>query len=177
VRLGDGIPTGLSPDGKRVLAIVPGVPTEVVVLPTGAGETRKLPRGPLVHHGWAAWLPDGRRIVVSGAEPDRGTRLYLQDVEGGEPREIAGLGDDLAPLGWTDRPGILFAYPRAEARMSSVYRVDVATGQRQLWRELGLADPTGAPRVGMISVSPDGQVYAYAFNRSDFDLFLVSGVF
>ena len=221
VRLGEGIPTGLSPDGKHVLAIVPGVPTELAVLPTGPGETRTLPRGPLVHHGWAAWMPDGRRVVVSGAEPERGTRLYVQDtqggeprpitgegvrlapyvartvspdgrwvtaigpdqkaalhlIEGGEPRPIPGLGDDLVPLGWTDRPDGLFARPRGQERICPVYRIDVSTGQRQPWKELGPSDPTGAPRVGVITVSPDGRVYAYTYNRSDSDLFLVSGVF
>jgi hypothetical protein len=58
-----------------------------------------------------------------------------------------------------------------------VYRIDVATGQRQVWRELGPSDPTGTPRVGVIAISPDGRVYAYGYGRSDSDLFLVSGVF
>ena len=221
VRLGEGIPAGLSPDGKHVLAIVPGDPTELAVLPTGPGETRKLPRGTIVHHGWAAWMPDGRRVVVSGAEPARGTRLYLQEIEGGEPRPltgegvrlapyvartvspdglwvtaigpdqkharypieggepqpIPGLGDDLIPLSWTDRPDRLFARPRGEGRICPVYRIDVSTGERQVWRELGPSDPTGSPRVGIITLSPDGRVYAYGYGRSDSDLFLVSGVF
>jgi Tol biopolymer transport system component len=221
VRLGDGIPAGVSPDGKHVLAIVPGVPTELSVLPTGPGETRKLPRGTLVHHGWAAWMPDGRRAVVSGAEPERGTRLYLQDVAGGEPRPftqegvrlapyvsrvvspdgrfvtaigpdqsaalypiaggdplpIPGLGDDLVPLGFTDKPDVLFARPRNQARLCPVYRIDLSNGRRQVWKELGPSDPAGAPLVGAITVSTNGRVYAYTYNRSDADLFLVSGVF
>jgi hypothetical protein len=221
VRLGEGVPTGVSPDGKQVLAIVPGVPTQLSLLPTGPGETRTLPRGTLAHHGWAAFLPDGRRVVVSGAEPERGVRLYVQDteggeprpitgegvrlapyvvrtvspdgrwvtaigpdqkyalypIEGGEPRPIPGLGNDMVPLGWTDRPDRLFARPRGEGRICPVYRIDVSTGQRQIWKELGPSDPTGAPRVGAITVSPDGRVYAYTYNRSDSDLFLVSGAF
>ena len=97
VRLAEGIPTGLSPDGKQILAIVPGVPSELVVLPSGAGETRTLPRGKLASHGWAAWLPDGRSVVVSGAEPDHATRLYLQDVASGGPRPLTGEGVRLVP--------------------------------------------------------------------------------
>ena len=58
-----------------------------------------------------------------------------------------------------------------------MYRIDVSTGQRQVWRELGPSDPTGTPRVGIIAISPDGRVYAYGYGRSDSDLFLVSGVF
>ena len=97
VRLGEGIPTGLSPDGGSVLDIVPGDPTRLQLIPTGAGETRTLPSGPVAHHSWAAFMPDGRRIVVSGAEPGKGSRLFLQDTSGGEPRPISGEGVRLAP--------------------------------------------------------------------------------
>jgi len=97
VRLGEGIPVGLSPDGKQVLTIVPGVPTELVVLPAGAGETRTLPRGKLANHGWAAWLPDGKSVVVSGTEPDHGSRLYRQDIASGEPRPLTAGGVRLVP--------------------------------------------------------------------------------
>jgi hypothetical protein len=58
-----------------------------------------------------------------------------------------------------------------------VYRIDFSTGQSLIGKELGPSDPTGAPRVGARTVSPDGRVYAYTYNRSDSDLFLVSGVF
>ena len=220
VRLGEGIPVGLSPDAKQVLAIVPGVPSELVLLPAGAGETRRLPRGKLAFHDYAAWLPDGRSVVVSGAEPDRASRLYLQDVAageprpvsgegvrlvhaarvaspdgrwvvafgpdqkaalypiaGGEPRPIPGLGDDLVPLGFTDSPGVLFAWPRGNRRILPVYRIDLASGARTLWRELGPGDPTGAPFVRALSVSADGKLYSYCLSRSDADLYSVSGVF
>jgi hypothetical protein len=221
VRLGDGLPTGLSPDGRRVLAIVPGVPSKLALIPTGAGETTTFPSGSLAQHDWAVWMPDGRRIVVSGAEPGRGSRLYVQDVEGGlprpiteegvrlepyvaravspdgrfvtalrpdgqaalypveggEPRPIPGLGPDLVPLGWTDRPDVLFARPRRDGRTRPVYRVQVATGRRQLWKELGLDDRTGAPSVRFAAISPDGGSYAYAASRVDTDLFAVSGAF
>ncbi len=221
VRLGEGLPTGLSPDARHVLAIVPGVPTKLALIPTGPGETTTLPSGPLAQHTWAAWVPDGRRVVVSGAEPGRGSRLYLQDVEGGLPRPltdegvrllpyvtrvvspdgrfvtalrpdgqaalypiaggapspIPGLGSDLVPLGWTDRPGVLFARPRSDGRKRPIYRVDVATGRRQLWKEVGPDDPMGSPFVAFIMVSADGGTYAYTATRLDVDLFVVSGAF
>jgi Tol biopolymer transport system component len=221
VRLADGIPLALSPDAKQVLAIVPGVPTELVVLPAGAGETRTLPRGKLVSHGWAGWLPDGKSVVLSGAEPDHGVRLYLQDVAAGEPRPLSGegvrlvpyaprpvspdgrfvaaigpdqkpalypiaggdpqllpgLGEDLLPAGWTETGRALFARPRDNRRICPVYQVDLASGTRTLWREVGPQDPTGAPTVSVVMVAADGKSYAYNYLRRDSDLFLVSGVF
>jgi hypothetical protein len=222
VRLGEGIPTGLSLDAKRVLAIVPGVPTRLVLIPTGPGETEALPSGPLVQHTWAAFAPDGRRIVISAAELEKGSRLYLQDLQGGEPqpitgegvrlspyvarpvspdgsvvtalgpderpalyplagggepRPIPGLGDDLVPLGWTDRPDALFARPRGYDRICPVYRIDLPSGRRQAWKELGPSDPAGSPRVDLLALTPDGRAHAYGYARSGAELFLVSDVF
>src|SRR6185369_5482447 len=34
------------------------------------------------------WFPDGRRILISGHEPGRGSRIFVQDVAGGKPRAI-----------------------------------------------------------------------------------------
>src|SRR4029453_1199032 len=64
IRLGDGIPAGISPDGRSVLALAPGVPTTIAIVATGAGATRTLPRGALEGHTWAAWMPDGRHVVI-----------------------------------------------------------------------------------------------------------------
>jgi Tol biopolymer transport system component len=92
IRLADGIPAGISPDGRSVLALTPGVPTTIAIVSTGAGATRTLPRGPLEAHTWAAWMPDGRHVVTSASEPGHGTRLYLQDTGGGGPRAFSGEG-------------------------------------------------------------------------------------
>jgi hypothetical protein len=101
VRLGDGIPTALSPDDRWVLAIAPQSPTQLVLLPTGPGSRKLLPRGALSRHFEAVWMPDGRRVVVSGAEPGRAPRLFLQDVAAGEPRPLSTEGLRLVP--WVAR--------------------------------------------------------------------------
>ena len=88
VRLGDGFPEDLSPDGKWVL----GAPTgrqHWFILPTGTGSPRVLPPGPLVQRFEANFLPDGRRIVFGGRETDHGPRIYVQDVQTGLVRAIS----------------------------------------------------------------------------------------
>ena len=72
VRLGDGFPEDLSPDGKWVLAAPRGTRRHWVILPTGPGSSRTLPPGPLVERFEANFLPDGRRIVFGGREKDHG---------------------------------------------------------------------------------------------------------
>jgi Tol biopolymer transport system component len=98
VRLGDGKATSLSPDGKWALAVRVSPPQALQLLPTGAGEVRELPRGPLERFDWALWFPDGQRILIAATEPGGDARLYVQSVAGGPPQPlgtetvIAGFG-------------------------------------------------------------------------------------
>jgi len=92
VRLGSGSATSLSKDGKWVISIPPTrPPLQLVLLPTGPGESRPLTHDAINHHA-ARWLPDGRRFVFAGDEPGHGVRLWVQDVEGGKPRPISDEG-------------------------------------------------------------------------------------
>ena len=95
VRLGDGRATALSPDGRQALSIL--VETDrsqrLVALPTRAGERKLLPPGPLARLDWATFLPDGKTILVAGAEPGQPVKLYLQDLDGtAPPRAVGGEG-------------------------------------------------------------------------------------
>ncbi|CAN5871258.1 hypothetical protein BH24ACI1_BH24ACI1_05480 [soil metagenome] len=92
VQLGEGTPTDLSPDGKSVLAIVPSKSPELVIYPTGAGETRKLERGEIETYASAQWFRDGRNILIGGNEAGKKTRFYVQDTSGGAARAITPEG-------------------------------------------------------------------------------------
>lgn len=92
VRLGEGSAMSFSPDGKWALAILhSSSDPQLVAYPTGAGESRLLPRDGLWVYS-ARWLPDGRRIVFAANEPGHGQRLYLRDFDGGKPRALTPEG-------------------------------------------------------------------------------------
>jgi eukaryotic-like serine/threonine-protein kinase len=99
VRLGEGQPMGMSPDGKWVLAFVPGLRERLVLYPTGAGDTRRLVSGPIEHYGeggtriaaLASWLPDNRRFVYCATETGRESRCYVQGFEGA-PQAVVDRG-------------------------------------------------------------------------------------
>jgi eukaryotic-like serine/threonine-protein kinase len=96
VRLGDGHPESLSPDGKWALTRAPGAEgawgREWVLLPTGPGSPRLLPRGGITRLVNGAWLPDGKRIVFTAIEGGESARAYVQDVETGSMRAITPAG-------------------------------------------------------------------------------------
>jgi len=91
VLLGEGAAVALSPDEKWVIAQTQQSPAQLNLLPTKAGTAKPLTHD-AISHAWARWFPDGKRVLFSGNEPDRGVRLYVQDVEGGTPKAITPEG-------------------------------------------------------------------------------------
>ena len=216
VRLGEGSTQALSPDGKWALAItkVASEP-QIVLYPTGTGETRTLPREGLMAQV-ANWLPDGKQILFTASEPGHGSRLYFQDLSGGKPRAISpegyrsfsrgispdgklvavrgpdqrlylypvaggepsaipGLTAEDTPTGWSADGRFLYVYRRRELP-GKVYRLDIATGQKELWKELMPFDAAGVVSISPPLIAPDGKAYAYAYIRTLSDLYLVDGL-
>jgi len=91
VLLGEGRAFGLSPDGKWALAAnTSGGAKALVVLPTGSGQPRTIATGTPYDSG--SWFPDGRRVLVVGAEAGHGSRLYVVDVGTGATRAATSEG-------------------------------------------------------------------------------------
>jgi serine/threonine protein kinase/Tol biopolymer transport system component len=88
IRLGDGEPFALSPDGVWALCATHTSPPQLILLATKAGKARILTNDSIAHLG-AAWLPDGKRIIFSGSEPGHALRFYIQNLEGGKPEAIS----------------------------------------------------------------------------------------
>jgi len=121
IRLGDGSAGGLSPDGKWALALLPGPPQRVVLLPLGPGQPRDLALPGIEHveNGFLRFLPDGKRILFCGNEPGRRGRTYVQDLSGGRPRPVTPEGEQsliVSPdgkylAGWGNRLREIHLYP------------------------------------------------------------------
>jgi hypothetical protein len=98
VRLGEGQALSLSPDGKRVLAVLhPTAEQQLVIYPTGPGEPRVFSL-PNLRVQTAVWLPDSRRFLMTAAEPGHESRVYLGDAEGGDPKPLTPEGYRAPPF-------------------------------------------------------------------------------
>src|SRR5688572_17858979 len=87
VRLGKGDAHSLSHDGRWVIATDLST-HKLTLLPTGAGQPRTMPSHDITAYSWAGFFPGDTRIVFAGTGKDGGTRMYVQDLEGGAPRPI-----------------------------------------------------------------------------------------
>jgi Tol biopolymer transport system component len=102
VRLGAGSAERLSPDGRWAAAIV-STPPEVVVYPTGTGPPRRIGGGRFDPVTSVQWYPDGRQLLVCGAESGNLSRCYRTDLDGAAftPVTDEGVRAALAPDGIT----------------------------------------------------------------------------
>jgi eukaryotic-like serine/threonine-protein kinase len=113
VRLGEGSPLAISPDGKWVLtALISSTPSQIVLLPTGAGEPKPFPKDQIEHANgfFGAFLPDGKRIVFNGNEPGRPPRVFVQDLSGGAAKPVTAEGVEGSLLS-ADGTGLVIRTP------------------------------------------------------------------
>jgi Tol biopolymer transport system component/predicted Ser/Thr protein kinase len=97
VRLGEGSPLALSPDGQWALVLRQNLsPPEFALLPTGVGQQRKLPTGKVIPNS-GQFFPDSKRVLFVGHESSHASRVYLMDLDGGQPRPITPEGFGLGP--------------------------------------------------------------------------------
>ena len=126
VRLGEGRPLALSPDGSTVLASVepPGSLPHLVLLPTGTGEAKSLPNERFVGFDAAQWLPDGKRVVFSANEKDRPPRVYLRDLQAGKESPITPEGVALEAATKTVSPDGRSVVAFSDGGKASVFPID-----------------------------------------------------
>jgi Tol biopolymer transport system component len=115
--------------------------------------------------------PDGSRLLARGAD----RRYYFYPVAGGEPQPVGALAASDVPVRFSPDGNALFVstFGRIPAQL---YRVDLASGQRRLWRELMPADAAGLINVGPILVTPDGKSIVYSYTRLLSDLYMLDNV-
>jgi eukaryotic-like serine/threonine-protein kinase len=97
VRLGQGSPRALSPDGKWALVLRQNMsPPDFILLPTGVGQPRGLATGNVAPNS-GLFLSDSKRLLFDGHETGHASRIYVINLDGGEPRAITPEGFSLGP--------------------------------------------------------------------------------
>jgi Tol biopolymer transport system component len=160
------------PDGRRMLfsGSEPGRGVRLWV--QGVDETKPRAISPEGYRMLSSEAsPDGRIVAVIG--PDQ--RFYLYPVAGGEPTPIPGLVPGDIPVSWS-ADGRTFLVRRRGEVPARIMVYDIASGKKELWKELMPPDPAGVTTVSPVIATPDRKFYAYSYQRSLADLYVVQGL-
>jgi serine/threonine protein kinase/dipeptidyl aminopeptidase/acylaminoacyl peptidase len=160
------------PDGKRILftANEPGKGVRFYVYELASGKSQVI--SPEGVNGTAFTIsPDSQQIAAIG--PDQ--KGYLYPVSGGDARLISGFNQGEQPISWSADGKSLYIYQPGELP-ARVYRLDLQSGQRTLWKELIPSDPAGVENIGPIYITPDAKTCVFGYHRMLADLYLVEGL-
>ena len=134
-----------------------------------------------------AMTPDGVELAGKAAVRDDhfvlgrvGPAWKLFPTEGGDGQPVPALKPEDLPLQWSDDGKSVYTVdpvrvPRPSA--VAVFRVDLATGGRVLWKTLTPSDPVGVEDMReTATITRDARSYCYSYMRRLGDLFVVDGL-
>src|SRR5438034_2877355 len=160
------------PDQKRILFTgnEPDKGVRLNVYDLQSGKTTAI--SPEGVHGTAFVIsPDSQ--TVAGIGPDQ--KGYLYPANGGEPSVIKGLNPGEQPIVWSADGHAVYVYQPGELP-ARVYRVELQTGQRTLWKQLMPSDPAGVENIGPILLTPDAKTCVFGYHRMLADLYVSEGL-
>jgi hypothetical protein len=120
-----------------------------------------------------------------------GTSWVLFPIRGGDARPVAALKPEDIPLQWSHQGRYVYAVDDAQGTIHAegqffegvrssavdVFRVEVATGSRTLWKTLAPSDPVGVEDMReTLVITPDAQTYCYSYMRRLGGLLVVEGL-
>jgi serine/threonine protein kinase/sugar lactone lactonase YvrE len=161
------------PDGKRIAfnGNEPGKPRRVFVQDLDGGAAR-----PVTPEGVTGRLvsPDGKLLLVR--IPDGEFALTSLEGGGGSPQPVRGLEATDQPLRWAADGNSLFLDSSKDTFPARVYRLDLATGKREVWKEFMPGDPTGITSIGPSAISADGKTILFGYSHTLSDLYIAEGL-
>lgn len=120
---------------------------------------------------YVAMAPDGDRIAVGAIDG----KLYLHSLSGKPSREYTGFAAGEEALQWSQDGKRLYTMERS-VLPGRIHEVDLATGRKKLWRELGAVSAPGQLGIDSVSMTPDGKTYGYSYSQVlTSDLYLMTG--
>jgi len=90
---------------------------------------------------------------------------------------VVGVAKGDLPLQWSVDGRSLYVWQGQELfSPARVFRQDLETGKRVLWKEMLPEDSAGVVSIFSVCVTPDGRSYAYTYQRELSDLYVGEGL-
>jgi dipeptidyl aminopeptidase/acylaminoacyl peptidase len=114
--------------------------------------------------------PDGRFIVSKTGDGSQA----LVPLDGSPPRVLEGILPGERTYDWSPDSSAIFAFERGKIP-ARIFRVDVATGKRELWHAISPRNPSGVSGFNSIGLAMDGRACVGSYMRSTSELYIARG--
>jgi eukaryotic-like serine/threonine-protein kinase len=115
--------------------------------------------------------PDGKFIFTR----DLIGKGLIYPLAGGGPTAVPGMTMEDTWANWASDGKSAYVYQNMKVN-ALVFRLDLATGERQQIMQVAPQDTAGVNGLVPFRITPDGKSYAYTYNRSLSNLFIADGV-
>jgi eukaryotic-like serine/threonine-protein kinase len=166
---------GFMPDGKSVyFAADDGHGWRMYIQDLAGGMPRAI--SPVIagrpsHFETQLASPDGKFIFA----PELDGTASLYPVAGGDRKVVPGWLPQDFWINWSADGRSAYVY-HDEKTTAPVYKLDLATGKRELVTTLAPSDPAGVTANVNVRMTPDGKTFAYSYDLELSDLFIVENV-
>src|SRR5262249_41566447 len=158
------------PDGRRALVLAGPARnrTRASILDIERGGVTAV--SPEANWRSALVAPDGNSIACT----DDSGAAWRYPLDAGEPSRIPGVEASDILVQWSADGKFLYGFKDYQVPLK-VFRLEIATGRKEVWKEIRPDDPAGVVDI-WLEMTRDAEAYAYNFRRVLSDLFLVDGL-
>jgi eukaryotic-like serine/threonine-protein kinase len=150
---------GWFPDGQHILLYAVHSGNAGLYITDVNGATPKLVSPD--NTPWAAVAPDGHSCFsrLNGV-------WVVRPIPDGDARPIPGIQPEDFPIAWASDTHHIFAQAPTPTGLS-IYKIDIDSGQRDLWQVLKPKEQVGLARMSLpTSITPDGRWMAFAYGTT-----------
>jgi len=166
---------GWMPEGNRIYFVGnDGEQWRVYLQDLSAGAPRAvtpavLPKGGAIESDLVS--PDGKYIFAR----DLIGKGLIYPLAGGGPTAVAGMAMEDTWGNWASDGKSVYVYQNMKT-YDLVFRLDLATGERQQIMQVAPQDTAGVNGLVPLRITPDGKAYAYTYNRGLSNLLIADGL-
>jgi hypothetical protein len=163
------------PDSRRVIVggVVPGHGYQLHAIDTLDEVAKPISPENISGEGFRPFAVSADGKLVAGMSKEEMVTFY--PVDGGDAVAVSGVEKGEIPIQFSADGASLYVY-RPRALPAQVYKITLATGVRELWKQFSPTDPAGVYRIAPICITRDATAYAYDALRSTSDLFVAEGL-
>jgi hypothetical protein len=123
-------------------------------------------------HLWNCISPDGKFVLETSTIANEPEQNVIVELATGKVRNAPLLQGD-QPVQWDQDGAHAFVIQKRDVE-ATIFRVDLNSGKREVWKQIRPADPAGILSLRSFFVTPSGNAYSYSATRALSSLYVYS---